>query len=645
MPFQRNSQNSLLWITLLFVHFGLLIGVWAAVRIGRPRFFGLALYIVAAAVLVDILLILCRSPTEAVMNSAQDVRVPTVFLIANVGIVALLGKGVLFYAGVTTTLVLVLLRLFAREGRANVNVGDLGLVCGSSILLLSSKIFTVSYFVSTADTINHTTAAIVLRNGGFLSAISSSRYFFFSAFHMLASTGMRFTQLSPRILMGVLVICFFQIALLAVFLFFGNWGGSNTLALIGTVLVAINISFLHYGSVAHYQSMSFVLFCVFLVLLTGRNWSVPDVTVTALIGTAWVTTHHVSVLMALGLIPVPVGYLVTQIWARGREINERATVFMFVAFCLIFGFYWTIVTTQIREVLSWAFFGSSAAEGLASSFYIVQPVDSAGRLLTESLPFFVDSFHYSFLLSLAVLGVIFFVTTDKYKTTRWRLTFLGFIPAGLFYFPNPVWIPLEGLLPFNRVRLMVLPFLMLIPAAGFRYGMRPSGTRLHHIGVVLFTAALIFTTVTSGMTHPGFTDFAGIEKGSQEHLTDEELSTAEFTLEYLDAEQRVSSRSLLQVYLRQYAWVQEDQYADEQFDRIEVSRTDRRLVTGPGLTIVSINAFTNNGIQAQVTDIDGSQGTDSEVSIPVYANNYQWERTNTSVVYSNGNTVIQYKRS
>jgi len=644
MAARRPSRTLALRGVLLLLHLALPVGLWLAVRIGRPRFVGLALYIVAAVVLLDILLVLGRPSTDAVTDTVLDPRVPTVLLLASAGILAILGKGLLFYFGVMATLTAILLRAILQDEGSAIGLVDLGLICSTSALLLASRVLTVAYYLNTPDTVNHTTAAIVLRDAGFLSAISETRYFLFSAYHVLASTGMQFTQLDPRLSVALFMIGLFQVALLALFLFFYNWGQSKSLALIATLLVSINTAFLHYGAHSHYQSMSFVLFGVFLMLLSREQWTTRNVGVTAVIIAAWVLTHHVTLLMAIALLGLPMGYLALRAWRQGHESSERPTVFMFATFCLMFGVYWTIITAKFREIIIWVFFTSGSAEGVLSRVYLVRSYDSVGQLVVESIPFFVDSLHYAFLLAITCIGGYVVLSTRRLTNLRWRLVVLGFVPAALLYFPNPVWVVLEGTIPFSRWRLMVLPLLMLVPAAGFRYGIRPAdGTALRRVGVVLLTAALVFTTVTSGMSNPGLTDIVGIEKGSQEHLTDEELRATEFTYAYMDGQQ-VYARSILQVYLHEYAWAENRPYREEQFAKTRVSQARQRFVIEPGLTMFSTDAFTSQGVKALFVDVTAPGYQDGQIYQEVHSNEYQWDRGEASTVYSNGEVVIQHER-
>ncbi|MDS0300288.1 hypothetical protein NDI76_16195 [Halogeometricum sp. S1BR25-6] len=645
MSLRRLSGVSHLRIGLLLGHLALPVGLWLAVRIGRARFVGLAFYLIAATLFVDVLLLVGRPSSETVAADILDARAVAIVLVASAAVLALIGPGLVFYACVTTVLVAIFLRAFALENADTSACIDLTLLCGTSILLISSQVFTVAYYTNVADTINHTTTAMVLRDSQWLSAISSTRYYFFAAFHVLASTGMQFTKISPRPFMGVLMALLFQIALLAGYLFFNEWSHSRSLALIATGFVSINIAFLHYGSIAHYQSMSFVLFCVFLYLLYRGSWTGRDIAVTVPILAAWIATHHVSILIAIFITAVPTGYLaINALRRRTKDTTANHTVFMFLVFCLMFGSYWALITTKFREILIWVFFSSATAEGIPSRIYLIDTVSSVEQLIAESIPFFVDSVHYSFLLALAGIGVLVILTTDLFKTLRWRLILLAFLPAAALYFPSPVWIPLEGLIPYNRLRLMVLPFLVLVPAAGFRYGARPTdGSTLRRGIVVLFTAALVLTTITSGLTHPGLTDLLGIQKGPQEHITNEELAATDFVFAHANDQQSVYSRSDLMVYQRQYAWEQQSPAAPDQFVKMRASQADRQLITKPGLTVVSVAAFRNNGIRTVLVDLNSSRYGGYEIDAPVYASNYRWNRTNTSVVYTNGPVVIQYQ--
>ncbi len=247
------------------------------------------------------------------------------------------------------------------------------------------------------------------------------------------------------------------------------------------------------------------------------------------------------------------------------------------------------------------------------------------------------------MLALTGLGVIVVFRTRRLQEMHWRLVALAFVPAAILYFPNPAWVPLEGLIPFNRWRLMVLPFLLLIPAAGFRHGIRPTGGSTLRRGLaVVVIGALVFTTVTSGMTHPGLTDMAGIEKGSQQYLSEEELGATEFTLSYLGERQSVYARSDMEVYLHQYAWARQTPYERDQFIKLRMSQSEREVILNPGLSIISTNAFNTEGIRVELTDLNSQRYGDELVDVPVHASTYNWSRMNASVVYSNGAVAIQH---
>ena len=641
------SRKFWLRLVLLLAHLALIPGLWFAVRIGRPRFVGLGLYVVVAIILVDFLLLTSRRVPDTIVASVGDPRILLILLLSNVALLAVLGPGLVFYVGVAALLSLVLVRVVVSGDTSPSPWSDLALLCSTSALIIASQVFTVAYYAKRADTINHTTSTMVLRDGGSLAAISSTRYFLFSALHVLGSIGMEFTNLEPRFVMGVLMILLFQVAILVGYLFFRYWCGSHSLAITATAFLSINISFLHYGSIVHYQSMSFTLFCAFLYLLFRGSWSPRDVVVAVPILLTWIVTHHVSILMAIALIAVPLSVPAVRTLRRHRHSVTDSSVFMFSVLCLMFGIYWTIVTTKFREVVSWLFFGSPAAGGLPNSFYLVRTYRSLETLVRQSLPFLIDSLHYSFLLALTAMGVFVVFSTDLLKERRWRLILLGFLPAAALYFPNPVWIPLEGVIPFGRWRLMVLPFLMLVPALGFRYGMRAvGGGTVRRVGALLFVVAFLFTTVASGTTHPGFADLAGIDKEPREYISDEELSAAEYVLAHMNDGQHAYGRNDYSVYLRQYSWARDRSHSAEQFRQIRASGIDRRLLIEPGLTVVPIDAFRGEGILARVIEVDSeryAEGEMLELSIPVRSEEYAWNRSDANVVYTSGSVAVQQK--
>ncbi|SFG73110.1 hypothetical protein SAMN04488063_2814 [Halopelagius inordinatus] len=647
----KATRDTALRVALLATHVVVVAGLWLTLRIGRPRFVGLGLYVLVAVLFVDILLLLLvrasDEPTSASLTRVLDPRVPAIVLLASIAILALLGPGAEFYLGISVVFVVVLLRSVVLERDRFLSGVDLALLLGASVSVLCSQVFTVAYYVSTADTVNHTSTAIVLRDAGFLGSIEGTRYFAFAAFHVLSSVGMAFTGLEPRLLTGALVIAMFQIVLLSAYLFFRYLTSSRSFAVVGAVLMAINIAYIHYGSVAHYQSMSFTFFCLFLFLLFRGSWSGRDLLVTVPLLVAWILTHHVSILMAIILTAMPVAYLSI----RARHDPEMAyrsnTMLLFATLCLMFGVYWAVVTTKFSEILVWVFFSSASADGIPAVSYIAQSYASVPELLERSLPFFVDSLHYAFLMAVGGVGAWVLLRSRQLSDPRWKVVVLGAVPATLLYFPNPAWVPLEGLAEFNRWRLMVLPFVVLLPAVGIRHVIKSGRTgSLRTAAVVGFALVLVFTTVASGLTHPGLTDLAGIQKGPQEYLSGEEMATTEFVYGHMAEQQRATSRSDMYVYLRQYTWALDKGFDESQFDRLEASHRSKRILSGSDLTVMSVDAFRKQGIKVDVTEIQsGLYSGDVKVTETVSADDYRWNRHAGDVVYSNGDVVVQRSSS
>jgi len=641
------SWNYRLWGGLFLMHLSLPVGLWATVKIGRPRFVGLALYIVLAVAFTDVLLVIerwGRRRDAQVMKTIADPRVVATILLMSITILAVLGASVPFYASTTVVLVTLLLRALVPGVEVRNRRFDLAMLCVTAASVLAAESLTVAYYVNAADTVNHVSTAMVLTRTGNLMSISSTRYFAFPAFHVLSSAGIQFTGLAPRLAVGILMIVLFQLALLALYCFFDRWSTMGSVAFIATVLVSVNIAYLRYGALAHYQSMSFVLFCVFLFLLFRGTWGSREVVVVLPIVVTWTITHHVSVVMAIVLMGAPVCYVALRAWRSERTTTDVTVVYMFATFCLTFGAYWAILTTKFREIIVWVFFTSAAAEGLTGRFYLVRSYETIEQLVSYSIPFFVDSVHYSALLALTGVGVWVLLTPGLLEQDHRRTILVGAVPAALLYFPSPAWIPLEGLAELNRWRLMVLPLFMIVPAIGFRYGVRSiTSTRFRTGVIVLFSGLLVFIMLTSGLSHPGLTDIAGINKAPQEELTDQELAATEFVFSYADTTQQIYARSDLRVYLRQYAWATDRPFQEKAFARISTHYEQRKVVVKPGLTVFSIAVFEDEGFKSNLVGVEPTGTGNVGLTTTVSSEGYHWDRQATDIIYSNGEVVIQHK--
>lgn len=652
-PVQRAVANpdrrrrSLLAVVVL-AHLVLAAAAFLVVGFGRPRFLGLFLYVVLGVVVFDLLLLVSRSNTRdrlqtavawPVLGLATRWEVAVLALSLAVITLAFEGRGLPFYLLVAAYVVLVILRAIRLDARETAPTSTLVLLSVGSLALISAQVFTVAFFFGTSDSIVHTTVTQTIVDSGGLSGIESTRYYGFPLLHVFSAMATLVTALPARTVIAVELALLFQAALWSIYLFVNRWSGSQTTALVATALVAVNPAFIDFGTKAHYQALSFVFFAVFLFLLFSHPKDRRDVVVTTLVFVAWVGTHHVSVVIALGLIAVPV--CVRLVLDRSRPLSRfasRTIALQYATFLFVFTVYWVSITESVQGLITWIFFTSAAASGLESRSYVVRLYTELEPLVVASLPFFVDNLYFGLLLAVAGIGVWVLVTTSLALDARWQVVGVAFLAAAAIYFPNPAWIPLEGVAEFSRWSLMTLPFLLVVPALGVIHLVRRTeGTRLERAVVVVVVFGLVFTSLAAGMTNPSLANVAGFEKDNQRYMTTQELATGDFVLTYAGSDQHVASHSEFGALLQNAAWIREGDTSRREaiglYDRVWMT-DDGRIVLREGLTVFSTAALAGDGVKVQYAD--------RPVSTEAYAATTQFDRMGHSTVYDNDAVVVQY---
>lgn len=642
---RRSVRRRALVVAVVLAHLAFVPGALLVLEFGRPRFAGLFLYAVVAVVVFDLCYLLSRADRatthlSAATSLAGTWQVPTATLFVSVILLTTVGRGLAFYAATSVFFTLVLLRVATADEGA-VSVGStLVLVVLGSLTLLGGQVLTVAFYLGVSDTIVHTYVTRLVVEAEGLSAIADSRYYWFSRLHVVSAMGVTVTDLPPRLFIAALVAFVFQIAVGAVYLVLVALTGSVRGSLLGATLVAVNPAFVDFGTKAHYQSLSFGLFAVFLALVFARPRKGRDVLLATAVFAAWIATHHISVFMALAIVAVPVVAwpLIGRLGGPLSRGVSRTTAFLFVAYGLVFVTYWVSVSRAVNGFITWVFFTSAAAQGQKSGYYAVTRYETLDTLVAAALPFFVDNLHYSFLLAATGLGLWVLLTTDRVRDPRWLLAGVASLVGAALYFPNPAWIPLEGVVGFNRVQLVTLPFLVVLPALGLLTLLdrsRGSVGRRAVVAVVVF--GLVFTSVSVGMANPNLANLAGYDKDHQRYLSSHELATADFVLAYAGDEQVVTSHSELPRVFKLSRGVEEGDVTrgetDALYDRVKVA--DGRVLVGEGLTVFSPAALAGHGVKVQ--DVD--QG----VGASVYDDTVTFERMAHSTVYDNADVVVQYR--
>jgi hypothetical protein len=321
---------------------------------------------------------------------------------------------------------------------------------------------------------------------------------------------------------------------------------------------------------------------------------------------------------------------------------------------LLIGFtsYYVIITTQFEEVITWILSTSPSASGLSSGVGVQQTYSSIPDLLSASFPFYVFHSHFAFWLGFTLIGLWVLFTSDLVENRRWQVLLAGFVPAAVLYYPNPVWIVLRGIAELSRWQLMMLPLLIALPALGLKRVVSHGNPSSVSNGIVwIMVILLVFTSLGSGLTNPGLTDFAGIDKEPRRYLSGQQIAAAEWTFSYV-GNQTVRSSSELPNYIEQYSWARPDSrwvYRNESV-LAKASYADRRVLVEEGLTVFSVGAFREEGVWVRLVDINlesysGIDPTETEIRLVANPSTFRWNPVAADTVYTNGETVIVYEPS
>lgn len=638
-------------LVLVAVNLGAVVGVAATAVVGRPRFFGMALLLGAAVLVVDTLVLfpaeLGRSdrPTwEAHGTSRSDLwavltdrRTLLATLATSLAVLGLDGRGVAYLVTVSAFFGGVFLRVATASYDDRGLPGDLWLFAAGSSTVAAAQTLTVAYFARTFDAIFHTTLARRIATYGTLEVVRPGRYQHILLSHTHMSLGLRLTGLDPRTYTAVFFAVLLPALLVPLFAVFRNVTGSTRIGLFGVGLTAINPSFLEWAMHVHAQSINFAVLVTLLVLLT--KWR-PDVRVTLLTGVAALaaaTTHHLSTAMIVALVTVPVGLVTVWDLLARLGIGLRSTFVRYAVFVITAVSYWAW-TGLFGTVENWLSDTSpQASSDLPTKQFVIRRYDDPGSLLDATVPFLLNNAHYVVFLALAGVVMAALVSDHDVPGRVWFVAAV-FVGAVVFYVPNPVWVPLRGWAVLNRWDIMTVPFLLL-PAVGLGVLTRRSGDSRHLLtgGIV---ALLIVTSVGAGFSDPSLADLSGNEKGAQRYFTEGHLAAASFAADERDtADEPVYGPTLFPGYLQCATWTDEGTDEPRGFGFLE-ARNGTLDVRG-GLNVIPVESLREKKIKVQLVNPPVYEQS-VVVRAPVSSERAAWNATDRSVVYDNGGTVVAY---
>jgi len=668
------------YVSLVLANMGAPFGIFFALQRGRPSFFALTTVLVAGIIMADALVLVSKgtrlrdiSPLEygrsdgtqiakAVSGDTpsilRDVRLPVSVLLLGIFVLTVIGRGGLWYLSMTAFFFLMVVRIYFNDyDRQPVGIDVVLLMIGAGSLI-ASQTLTVTYYAVTRDTIYHSAVATRIANYG-LDSVAGTRYDDLQVYHILVATGLGMANISARLFASVLFAVVFPVVVPLALEVTRELKFAAPFGLLAGITLAVNPEFISWGSQAHPQSLSFVFFAFFLLLLVERTDHRRSLFLSLLLSVIWAMTHHLSLFMALALTAVPVGLIAMQrmaALARGasdwsEESSVKSDVLKYVVLAAGTLFYWQDIGVT-KEAEQWLFEFSPAASGVETTESLIVTYDDPVTLFQQSIPTLFADLHYGIWLAFAALGIWTLIKLPRVSTRHIYVVLLTVLAATVFYFPNPTWIPLRGIAFLPRWGIMTLPFVAVAVALALEQLRQTVLRRRTTILPVVMIVLLLTVSISSGFSDPSAADIAGYEKGERKYLSANDRAAYSHTMTYSNMEQEISSGGILNNYFSLQDWVRrpsETQHLGPWTDRYNrIGVNDKEIQAEEGLTVFQKAAFEEKGLKFAVENPDSEayEGTgDIEINAVFSDEDVAWHGDSKSIVYSNGETEVAYQDS
>ena len=508
-------------LLILLLHLFVAGGLLLVLEFGSPRYVGLYGYAATSLLVFDVLYYFPRlRGLEIGVSTSQivDTRLLYILLFLSVSILVMTGKGILYYLSLTT-IIFALVYSSIRKEVTDHHIIVLFLV---SITLLVGQASTGRFYFAYFDTIYHTNAITEVTRTGDLQPVEYAKGTL-PALFLLGGMAVEIFGTEARWTMALLTAVGIQTVGLVVYTFVSRLGFARTTGFIGYCLLVVSPSFLDFGTRVHPQTLSFILFSVFVLVSVLNNRTKGQFLLLVII-VAWILSHQASLLIgALLFFPVSV-YLYT----RG---NDGPLKSLFLLGVIVIS-YWVVFTTLVSVIPAWLFIINPQVNAVQTRL-LIPTVETTRELLRLSVPYYLSSVYRSFWLALAGIGT--YCVFHRYGWSNQLSVLLSLcIPAGWAFFPNPAWIGIQKVLILQRWSVMALLLVVILPAIGLR--MLVSETASSR-GVVIASviALLLFTSLGNGLTDPSLTEMSGDPKEIRHHLTDQDIRSIEFVRTYTES--------------------------------------------------------------------------------------------------------------
>ena len=630
-------RDRLLYTTLLLANFSVLIMGIFSFQNQSPVILGQYFYGVFFVVIFDFISVLYI--IELKLDNSQyhtpslryNWRVFIIILLFDISVLSVFGLSVTFY--LISAILLIILLERALSSVASVE-STLTLLLITAIIFLLSLLRINGFPVAVNDTLVKGSNIAAVAAGGDASFLKYTRYGPLPMYFILSAISTKIFDLSVRYAVFLQGAVIYTGVLIVFYCLVKYATKSKLFALISAIFLFSNPLFLRFSNRVHPQSLSFVLLCSVLLLLLKYRPQPRDHILFLTVTFVWIGTHHLGLIVAMPFV------IIILLWNSGnwgkhnRSLSTNVDLRLIV-FGLLLSTHWVLISRVFMVPIRWYFYVSPGSSGAK-----IIPTITTSKLISNSIPFFLQNIEYSILLAITLFGVIFLYKREIQIANR-HLLLSCLLLAGILYFPNPLWLPLLKRIPLRRSGLMVLPFVVPIAAISVHYLYQSYHPRLGRPILKFILAFLLFTSLLSGWTEPSVNDIAGYDKEARNYISSYDLHTISFIRIHKDTEIDTYAPWLIHMYLNLNIG-QIDNIEDREGrywyeSNAQLVYGDKRggnIIVEKGLTIYPESAFKRDSVKIGLHSGGHVDMSDEEMA---------WDTRSNSVVYSNGYSKIIYE--
>jgi hypothetical protein len=322
-----------------------------------------------------------------------------------------------------------------------------------------------------------------------------------------------------------------------------------------------------------------------------------------------------------------------------NEEIKRKLASIVVFYILLAISYWTVFTDAIRFPITWVLAHSpQATAGVSSTGIIIPDYNSKIELLKAAAPIFIDNLHLPFILGFTGIGVFI----SLYNSDRRYLLFLvSLLLGGIFVVPNPIWIPLRGLIIIERWAIIAIPLILPTLGIGLYNTLLELCTseRTSHfkkVATFILIFMLVFSSITVGVRDPSLTNMAGYDKYGISFISEEGIQSSEFVENY-QGENKIHATGLIPAYLIHFLQLSE-------IEVVTLNANTDRVLYNEGLYLFQSSSIENSSVRVKIIAQGGYYDNPTTVRTSVSDNEIKWDRKGRNVIYTNSRIDIIHEK-